>query len=48
VARLLGGGVPHLRHGPSDRDYVLMVDKVEPTPAQYPRRAGLPNRKPLA
>jgi 16S rRNA (guanine527-N7)-methyltransferase len=48
VARLLGGGVPRLRRGPSDRDYVLIVDKIEATPDQYPRRAGLPNRKPLA
>lgn len=48
VARLLGGGMPRLRHGPSERDYVLIVDKIEPTPSRYPRRAGLPNRKPLA
>jgi hypothetical protein len=26
---------------------VVIVDKVMPTPAAYPRRPGVPNRKPL-
>lgn len=48
VARLLGGGTPKLRHGPRERDFLLAVDKVAPTPPDYPRRTGVPNRKPLA
>ncbi|HZS13552.1 MAG TPA: 16S rRNA (guanine(527)-N(7))-methyltransferase RsmG [Candidatus Dormibacteraeota bacterium] len=41
-ARLLGGATP--RSAPGD---VVLIDKVQPTPAQYPRRAGVPLRKPL-
>jgi len=48
VARLLGGGPPQLRRGPGERDFLLAVDKVAPTPPEYPRRTGVPNRKPLA
>ena len=48
VARLLGGGTPKLRHGPGERNFLLAVDKVAPTPPDYPRRTGVPNRKPLA
>ena len=48
VARLLGGGTPKLRRGPGERDFLLAVDKVASTPPEYPRRTGLPNRKPLA
>ena len=48
VARLLGGGAPRLQRGPGERDFLLAVDKVAPTPLEYPRRTGLPNRKPLA
>jgi len=43
AARVLGGGVP--RSAPGE---VLLVDKVAPTPDDYPRRAGVPLRKPLA
>lgn len=48
VARLLGAGPPRLLRGPTGRDSLLEVDKVEPTPSRYPRRAGVPSRKPLA
>jgi len=48
VAQLLGGGTPRLRRGPGERDFLLAVDKVAPTPPEYPRRTGVPNRKPLA
>ena len=27
---------------------LLVVDKLAPTPRDFPRRVGLPNRKPLA
>ena len=46
VARLLGGGSPRLeRHG---EGILLVVPKLGPTPAGFPRRTGVPNRKPLA
>lgn len=48
VARVLGGGTPELRRGPGERDFLLAVDKIAPTPPEYPRRIGVPNRKPLA
>jgi 16S rRNA (guanine527-N7)-methyltransferase len=48
VARVLGGGAPKLRRGPGERDFLLAVDKLTPTPPEYPRRTGVPNRKPLA
>ena len=48
VAQLLGGGTPRLRRGPGERDFLLAVEKVAGTPPEYPRRTGLPNRKPLA
>lgn len=43
AAELLGGGVPRTHAGD-----VLLVDKVAPTSDAYPRRAGVPLRKPLA
>jgi 16S rRNA (guanine527-N7)-methyltransferase len=43
AASLLGGGRP--RGAPGE---VLLVDKLGPTPDRYPRRAGVPLRKPLA
>ncbi|MDQ6691838.1 MAG: 16S rRNA (guanine(527)-N(7))-methyltransferase RsmG [Candidatus Dormibacteraeota bacterium] len=48
VARLLGGSAPKLKRGPGERDFLLAVDKVAPTPPEYPRRTGVPSRKPLA
>ena len=46
AARLLGGGSPRLeRHGDGP---LLVVPKLGPTPAGFPRRTGVPNRKPLA
>ncbi len=48
VARLLGGGSPRLRRGSTGADAILEIDKIGPTPSGYPRRTGVPNRKPLA
>lgn len=44
-ARTLGGGEPSLQvvTGRS----ILLVPKEAPTPAQYPRRPGIPKRRPL-
>lgn len=41
VAALLGGGDPQSRPG------VLLLPKTAPTPPQYPRRPGVPARRPL-
>jgi 16S rRNA (guanine527-N7)-methyltransferase len=46
----LGGGAPLVHPAPSparDRGTILVVDKLTPTPQTYPRRPGLPNRRPL-
>jgi 16S rRNA (guanine527-N7)-methyltransferase len=46
----LGGSLRAVLLAPSgirDAGVVVIVDKVMPTPAIYPRRPGLPNRKPL-
>lgn len=46
----LGGGAPRLLPAPSParrRGAVLVVPKVSPTPSAYPRRPGLPGRRPL-
>ena len=42
AASLCGGGAPRLAAGG-----VLLVDKERATPAEYPRRAGVPLRRPL-
>jgi 16S rRNA (guanine527-N7)-methyltransferase len=46
----LGGGAPLVHLAPSaarERGTILVVDKLTPTPENYPRRPGLPNRRPL-
>jgi 16S rRNA (guanine527-N7)-methyltransferase len=48
VARLLGAGPPRQSDGPAGDHAVLRVDKISTTPAAYPRRVGVPNRRPLA
>ena len=51
AARALGGGDPRWRSvTESDTDPrrgVLVVDKVERTPEEYPRRTGVPKKRPL-
>jgi 16S rRNA (guanine527-N7)-methyltransferase len=48
AARLLGGGTPRVE-GPDAAGHALMVvPKLAPTPSRFPRRPGLPGRKPLA
>ena len=48
----LGGGIPalHAIYLP-ERDephYLVVVEKVAPTPERYPRRVGLPSKRPLS
>lgn len=50
---LLGGGAPTMRavHLPGDTQpgrAVVRVPKLAPTPARYPRRAGMPKKRPLS
>jgi 16S rRNA (guanine527-N7)-methyltransferase len=47
AARLLGGGMPRLEH-PAGGHALLVVPKLAPTPTRFPRRTGVPGRKPLA
>jgi len=48
AARILGGGPPRLEPAACGTGALLTVAKIAPTPAQYPRRPGVPNRRPLA
>jgi 16S rRNA (guanine527-N7)-methyltransferase len=48
AARLLGGGTPRLEHSTAGGHALMVVPKLAPTPSRFPRRAGLPGRKPLA
>ena len=47
----MGGGEPVLHPirlpGRPESRYVIVVEKVGPTPEQYPRRAGVPGKRPL-
>lgn len=46
----LGGSLSSVKAAPTamrNRGTVVVVDKVAPTPAAYPRRPGVPRRKPL-
>jgi len=49
--RLLGGTLRKISlvtlPGVADERYLVVVDKKAATPAQYPRHAGLPTKKPL-
>lgn len=47
AARELGGGSPYLVPSGTDGRYFLVVPKHARTPAEYPRRPGLPQRRPL-
>jgi len=48
AARLLGGGSPRLERPGDGAATLLVVPKLGPTPPGFPRRTGVPNRKPLA
>jgi 16S rRNA (guanine527-N7)-methyltransferase len=48
---LLGGHLKYLKKltltGVVEDRYLIVIDKVATTPPQYPRRVGLPAKKPL-
>jgi len=48
AAQLLGGGTPRLEPPTAGAGPLLVVPKVASTPSRFPRRTGLPGRKPLA
>jgi 16S rRNA (guanine527-N7)-methyltransferase len=47
----LGGEVRQLvpveLRGLAETRYLVVVDKIAPTPEKYPRRSGVPNKRPL-
>jgi 16S rRNA (guanine527-N7)-methyltransferase len=49
--KLLGGSMQHLipvtLPGVAEERYLVVVDKIAATPAQYPRKPGFPAKKPL-
>ncbi|MDR0360261.1 MAG: 16S rRNA (guanine(527)-N(7))-methyltransferase RsmG [bacterium] len=50
AARLVGGGEPEVLAAPTgarSSGRVIAVPKVAPTPDRYPRRPGVPQRRPL-
>ncbi|MBP5199689.1 MAG: 16S rRNA (guanine(527)-N(7))-methyltransferase RsmG [Schwartzia sp.] len=51
AAKILGGGKPSAKAvklpGLDDGRAVVRIDKVRPTPKAYPRKAGMPEKKPL-
>lgn len=48
---LLGGRLARLLpvelHGLAETRYLVLMDKVAPTPAKYPRRPGMPAKRPI-
>ena len=49
AVRLLGGApVRIIDNGEAEDDHIfVLVEKISPTPAKYPRKAGLPSKQPL-
>lgn len=49
VAARLGGGAPRVQAVPgSERRHLVVVEKLEPTPEEFPRRPGVAKKRPLA
>ncbi|HKT84295.1 MAG TPA: 16S rRNA (guanine(527)-N(7))-methyltransferase RsmG [Solirubrobacterales bacterium] len=50
AVKLLGGRLASVLQAPSaarERGEIVVVDKIAPTPPEYPRRPGVPARRPL-
>jgi len=49
--RILGGGEPRLERvslpGQEEERYLVVVEKIAPTPEKYPRHVGVPSKNPL-
>lgn len=49
VAACLGGGAPRVQAVPGfERRHLVVVEKLEPTPEEFPRRPGVAKKRPLA
>ena len=52
AVRILGGHVRRLTpvnlHGLAENRYLVVIDKVATTPKEYPRRPGVPTKRPLS
>jgi 16S rRNA (guanine527-N7)-methyltransferase len=52
VVQIMGGRLRQLRKvnipGVVEDRYLIVLDKIAPTPPQYPRRVGVPSKKPLS
>jgi 16S rRNA (guanine527-N7)-methyltransferase len=49
VAARLGGGTPRVQAvAGSERQHLVVIEKLEPTPAEFPRRPGTAKKRPLA
>ncbi|MFA5628832.1 MAG: 16S rRNA (guanine(527)-N(7))-methyltransferase RsmG [Dehalococcoidales bacterium] len=48
---ILGGGLPHIEKidlsAINDERLLIVIDKIKPTPEKYPRRNGIPQKRPL-
>lgn len=44
----LGGAIPQLTPSPIQTGYFVLIQKVGPTPAKFPRRPGMPLKRPIA
>lgn len=48
---VLGGSLREVKSvelaGQDDRRYLVVIDKIKPSPARYPRRPGVPTKKPI-
>lgn len=48
---LLGGSLREVKRVDltefSDERWLVIIDKISPTPPQYPRRSGMPNKRPI-
>jgi 16S rRNA (guanine527-N7)-methyltransferase len=48
---LMGGSLTEVKRielkGLADERYLIVIDKIAPTPQEYPRRPGVPAKKPL-
>lgn len=51
AAKVLGGEIeaitPVILPGIAETRYLVTVGKINPTPGEFPRRAGIPSRKPI-
>ncbi len=51
AAKVLGGEIeaitPVILPGIAETRYLVTIGKINPTPGEFPRRAGIPSRKPI-